>query len=75
MCKGYLRTDFDAVFEQYGESATVTPSQSNNDGHFRDSPTVTSDHDVTDGKCKKPNNDGHCDGVTVDSAEEASWTV
>jgi len=75
LCKGYLRSDFETVFEQYGDPATVTPSQSNNDGHFRDSPTVTANDAVTVGKSKKTKNDGHCDGVTVDNGEEASWTV
>jgi putative DNA primase/helicase len=63
--KGYMRRDFDDVFERYGLSRTVTPSQANNDRHFRAFGTVTDGHDVTVRNSQKLNNDGLCDGVTV----------
>jgi hypothetical protein len=66
--KGYLWSDFDEAFASYlpePSSQTVTPSQRNNDGHFRDSQSVTPKKPVTVLKSLKPNNDGHCDGVTL----------
>jgi Protein of unknown function (DUF3631) len=66
--KGYLWSDFEEAFASYLPelpSQTVTPSQRNNDGHFRDSQSVTPKKPVTVLKSQKPNNDGHCDGVTV----------
>ena len=75
--KGYRYQDFASVFESYGLCATVTPLQSNNDGHFSEIQTVTPAIDVTVQKVKKPSNDGHCNVVTVDVAEteDATWTV
>lgn len=64
--KGYMRSEFDEVFECYGVSATVTPSQTNSDGQFRDFESVTRSADVTVEKTQKANGDGLCDGVTIE---------
>ena len=75
--KGYRYHDFVSVFESYGLSATVTPLQNNNDGHFSDIQTVTPTSDVTVPKDQEATNDGLCNDVTVDVAqtEDATWTV
>ena len=75
--KGYRYQDFVSVFESYGLCATVTPLQSNSDGHFSDMQTVTPTSDVTVAKSIKPTDDKLCNGVTVDVAEteDATWTV
>lgn len=75
--KGYRYQDFASVFESYGLCATVTPLQSNNEGHFSHLQTVTPAIDVTVQKAQKPTNDGNCNVVTVDVAEteDATWTV
>jgi Protein of unknown function (DUF3631) len=63
--KGYYREAFEEAFSVYIPPPTVTPSQVNNDRHFRDFQTVTAEKPVTVQKAQKPNNDGQCDGVTV----------
>jgi putative DNA primase/helicase len=75
--KGYRYQDFVSVFESYGLPATVTPLQSNNDGHSSHIQTVTPAADVTVAKSRKPNNDGLCNVVTVAApeTEDATWTV
>jgi putative DNA primase/helicase len=63
--KGYLLADFAEAFESYLPSETVTPSQSNNDGLYDGSESVTLAPDVTVPNASQPNNDRLCDGVTV----------
>ena len=62
--KGYLRSDFTDAFATYLPDQTVTPSQLNNGGLCYTSQSVTPKSDVTVSKSQKPNNDGHCYGVT-----------
>ena len=69
--KGYLRSDFAEAFAAYLADQTVTPSQPNNGGLSYASPTVTLDRDVTVSKASQPNNDGHCDDVTVQNGAES----
>jgi hypothetical protein len=84
--KGYLRSQFDDAFRRYlpqgggieGSDILSKPSRRHNRDEMGSSytfQTVTPNPDVTVGKCEKPNNDGHCDGVTVakrdDDASEA----
>jgi uncharacterized protein DUF3631 len=75
--KGYRYLDFMSVFDSYGLLPIVTPLQCSNDGHFGGVQTVTPEVNVTVGEVEKVNNDGLCNGVTVDVAqsEEATWTV
>ena len=67
--KGYMRSDFKDVFQAYGVAATVTPSQLNRDGHFRNFQSVTQDEVVTVDKLQKSHGDRDCDGVTVEGAK------
>jgi Protein of unknown function (DUF3631) len=65
---GYIWSDFDEVFASYlpePASQTLTPLQRNNDGHFRDSQSLTSDESVRVLKSQKLNNDGHCKTVSL----------
>jgi hypothetical protein len=79
--KGYKLAQFSDVFARYlpaPSTQTVTPSQSNNDGHFNDFQSVTPPDDVTDEKTRMPLSRKECDGVTVggDGEEkEETWTV
>jgi putative DNA primase/helicase len=63
--KGYYSSAFEDVFSRYLVPQTVTPSQPNNDGHFDDFGTVTSERPVTGLNEQICNRDGRCDGVTV----------
>jgi putative DNA primase/helicase len=74
--KGYLLSQFDDAFRRYlpqergieGAEIPFKPSHRHNVGETRTSATfqtATSGPDVTVGKYEKPNNGGHCDGVTV----------
>jgi putative DNA primase/helicase len=63
--KGYKREDFSEAFEQYLPAKSVTPSQTNDDGHCDASQGVTPDQDVTLSKTSQTNDDGHCDAVTL----------
>jgi putative DNA primase/helicase len=63
--KGYYRSSFEDAFLCYLPSQTVTTSQPNNDGHFDDFRSVTSEKLVTVSKVSQPNNHRHCDAVTV----------
>jgi Protein of unknown function (DUF3631) len=70
--KGYIWSAFDEAFASYlPEPAfqTVTRLQRDNDGHFRDSQSATPEKPVTVLKSQKPNNDGHCNRVTVVKAK------
>jgi hypothetical protein len=76
--KGYLRSDFEDLFERYGLSQTVTPSQPSKISNLAEIQSVTSVGDVTDRKVEKPNENNACYGVTVGeeaSREETVWTV
>jgi putative DNA primase/helicase len=74
--KGYYRSSFDDAFLRYLPIETVTPSQAANDGHCDALESVTRENDVTVSKTSQPNNDGLCDGVTVDTeVEEIEWTL
>lgn len=73
--KGYLFADFSEPFARYLGDQTVTPSQSNNDGRCDAFQCVTLEKDVTVSKSEKPNNDTHCDGVTVSTGVDPDgWT-
>src|SRR5262249_1378021 len=67
--KGYYLSQFDDAFRRYlGHDRESDPSHRHKVhemGTFEGFPSVTPDPNVTDGKCEKSNNDGHCDGVTV----------
>jgi hypothetical protein len=79
--KGYKLVQFSDVFVRYlpaPSTQTVTPSQSNNDGHISDFQSVTPLTGVTDEKSGMPLSREECDGVTVggDGEEkEETWTV
>ena len=73
--KGYLVSDFNEAFARYLGDQTVTPSQLNNDGQCDALQTVTLKTDVTLSKSQKPNNHGHCDGVTLSQGVNPDrWT-
>jgi hypothetical protein len=73
--KGYLLADFNEAFAVYLGDQTVTPSQLNNDGQCDALQTVTLKTDVTLSKSQKPNNHGHCDGVTLSQGVDPDgWT-
>jgi hypothetical protein len=66
--KGYYRDAFARYLPGQTPAQNVTTSQTNNGGDFREfskrhNADPTSACDVS-GICEKPNNDGHCDGVT-----------
>jgi Protein of unknown function (DUF3631) len=76
--KGYKREDFKEAFEQYLPPQSVTPSQTNDDGHCDAFQNVTTTKPVTPSERSQANNDGHCDDVTdcADKEEkEEAWTV
>jgi putative DNA primase/helicase len=73
--KGYLLVDFNEAFARYLGDQTVTPSQLNNDGQCDALQTVTLKTDVTLSESQKPNNHGHCDGVTLSQGVNPDrWT-
>ena len=63
--KGYYRSAFNDVFARYLPSQSVTPSQTNDDGHCDTFQNVTTTRPVTPSETSQTNNDMHCDGVTV----------
>jgi hypothetical protein len=63
--KGYYRSAFNDVFARYLPSQSVTPSQTNDDGHCDAFQNVTTTRPVTPSETSQTNNDMHCDGVTV----------
>jgi putative DNA primase/helicase len=68
--KGYELAQFSDVFERYlpdSYNQTVTPSQPNETGAFRESQSVTPSSDVTDEKAQNASNSSVCDGVTDES--------
>lgn len=71
--KGYHLHQFKEAFARYlGAEGEAEPSQRNKadeTGTSEPCPTVTAESDVTVGKCKKPNNDGPCYGVTDGKGE------
>ena len=74
--KGYNRHQFEGAWQRYLAGQGVNkPSQRHNPDEMGTSgtfPTVTPESDVTDGKCEKPAENGHCDGVTVQKADEGT---
>ena len=68
--KGYLAADFEEAFARYLGDQTVTASQLDNHGHCDALQSVTPQSDVTLPKSQETNNRGHCDGVTVQKADE-----
>jgi Protein of unknown function (DUF3631) len=74
--KGYLLTDFTEAFESYLPNETVTPSQTNSEGQWDASESVTLASDVTVPNASTLSNDGLCDGVTgTADAEEETWML
>jgi hypothetical protein len=71
--KGYYLARFEEAFSRYLPSeGAFKLSHRHNDcgtGTSTTFQTVTPEIGVTVGECKKPNNDGHCDGVTVRKGE------
>jgi putative DNA primase/helicase len=69
--KGYYLTQFEDAFARYLSSAPPTQPLHRNKptatGTSTTFATATAKIDVAVGKCEKPNNDGHCDGVAVES--------
>ncbi len=77
--KGYRLADFADAFDRYLASDTpdgaVEPSHRNNVdgmGTSAASATVTPDGMLRSEKAQKPNNDGHCYGVTVEKARKGA---
>ena len=67
--KGYDLSQFDDAFKRYlGQEGGFDPSHRHDADEMGTSEafsSVTSEPSVTDAKCEKPNNGGHCDGVTM----------
>ena len=66
--KGYDLSQFDDAFKRYlGQEGGFDPSHRHDADEMGTSEvfsSVTPEPSVTDGKCEKLNNGGHCDGVT-----------
>jgi hypothetical protein len=68
--KGYYLSAFKDAFGSYLPSQSVTPSQSNNDGHCYASQSVTPEKPVTLSKAQQAYSRNDCYGVTLSKGGE-----